>query len=46
MNACTRLHALHQLVKRLRANGSDAVLDALAPHVDALAQRFALRDER
>lgn len=47
MNACTRLHALHQLVKRLRANHSDAVLDALAPHVDALAQRFAaLRDER
>lgn len=47
MNACTRLHALHQLVKRLRANGSDAVLDALAPHIDALAQRFAaLRDER
>ena len=37
MNACTRLHALHQLVKRLRANGSDAVLDALAPHVDACA---------
>ncbi|HHT8907682.1 TPA: FUSC family protein, partial [Burkholderia cenocepacia] len=47
MNACTRLHALHQLVKRLRANHSDAVLDALAPHVDALALRFAaLRDER
>ncbi|KVH63579.1 fusaric acid resistance protein [Burkholderia sp. MSMB1072] len=47
MNACTRLHALHQLVKRLRANRSDAVLDALAPHVDALASRFAaLRDER
>ncbi|MBR8059635.1 FUSC family protein [Burkholderia dolosa] len=46
MNACTRLHALHQLVKRLRASRSDAVLDALAPHVAVLAQRFAaLRDE-
>ncbi|AYY56371.1 FUSC family protein [Burkholderia multivorans] len=47
MNACTRLHALHQLLKRVRANRADAVLEALAPHIDALAQRLAaLRDER
>ncbi|MBR8049931.1 FUSC family protein [Burkholderia vietnamiensis] len=47
MNACTRLHALHQLIKRLRVNQSDAVLGAIAPHLDGLAQRIAaLRDER
>ena len=46
MNACTRLHALHQLFKRLRANQVDVVLDALTPYVDELAQLLAaLRDE-
>lgn len=41
MDACTRLYAIHQLFKRLRANHADAVLAATAPHVDALAQRLA-----
>lgn len=36
MNACTRLHALHQLLKRLRESRADAVLAALAPHLAAL----------
>ncbi|AOK19720.1 fusaric acid resistance protein [Burkholderia cepacia] len=44
MNACTRLHALHQLVKRLRESRADAVLAALAPHLDALARRLAALD--
>ncbi|MGU7780795.1 FUSC family protein [Burkholderia sp. PU8-34] len=45
MNACTRLHALHQLVKRLRTGRADEVLAALAPHVDALAERLAALHE-
>ncbi|AOI73309.1 FUSC family protein [Burkholderia ubonensis] len=44
MNACTRLHALHQLTKRLREGRADAVLAALAPHLDALARRLAALD--
>ncbi|OJA37295.1 FUSC family protein [Burkholderia ubonensis] len=44
MNACTRLHALHQLLKRLRESRADAVLAALAPHLDALARRLASLD--
>lgn len=44
MNACTRLHALHQLLKRLRESRADAVLAALAPHLDALAWRLAALD--
>ncbi|OJB35433.1 fusaric acid resistance protein [Burkholderia ubonensis] len=44
MNACTRLHALHQLLKRLRESRADAVLAALAPHLDALARRLAALD--
>ncbi|WP_323122837.1 FUSC family protein [Burkholderia alba] len=46
MHACTRLHAFHQLLKRLRAQPSEAVTRALAPHVDALSSVFdALRGE-
>ncbi|KWC14636.1 fusaric acid resistance protein [Burkholderia ubonensis] len=44
MNACTRLHALHQLLKRLRESRADAVLAALAPHLDALARRLSALD--
>ncbi|WP_431822636.1 FUSC family protein [Burkholderia sp. F1] len=44
MNACTRLHALHQLLKRLRESRADAVLAALAPHLDALARRLVALD--
>lgn len=46
MDACTRLHALHQLFKRLRVNHANDVLAALAPHIDALAAVLdALRGE-
>lgn len=44
MNACARLHAFHQLLKRLRANHAAEVLTAIAPHVDALSGvLYALR---
>lgn len=46
MNACARLHAFHQLLRRLRANRAVEVLAAIAPHVDALpAVLSALRDD-
>ena len=41
MHACTRLHAFHQLLKRLRGSRSDAVMRALAPHVETLASLLA-----
>ncbi|HZZ11109.1 MAG TPA: FUSC family protein [Paraburkholderia sp.] len=37
MDACARLHALHQLLKRLRANGADLTLAAIAPYLHELA---------
>ncbi|AIP06016.1 fusaric acid resistance protein [Burkholderia pseudomallei MSHR338] len=44
MNACARLHAFHQLLRRLRANHAAEVLTAIAPHVDALSGvLYALR---
>lgn len=32
MDACARLHALHQLLKRLRASGATATIDAVEPY--------------
>jgi uncharacterized membrane protein YccC len=32
MDACTRLNALNQLLKRLRASGATSVIDAMAPY--------------
>lgn len=37
MDACARLHALHQLLKRLRASGASAVVDATLPYFEALS---------
>jgi uncharacterized membrane protein YccC len=37
MDACARLHALHQLLKRLRANGSAPTLAAIRPYFDELS---------
>ncbi|WP_345814770.1 FUSC family protein [Paraburkholderia sp. PREW-6R] len=37
MDACARLHALHQLLKRLRANGCTPVLSAIQPYLDELS---------
>ncbi|WP_408212737.1 FUSC family protein [Paraburkholderia dilworthii] len=37
MDACARLHALHQLLKRLRANGSESKVGAIKPYFDELA---------
>lgn len=37
MDACARLHALHQLLKRLRANGSTTTLAAIKPYFDELS---------
>ncbi|WDD91853.1 FUSC family protein [Burkholderia sp. FERM BP-3421] len=41
MHASTRLHAFHQLLKRLRGGQSDNVMRAIAPHVDTLASLLA-----
>ncbi|KWZ38539.1 fusaric acid resistance protein [Burkholderia savannae] len=46
MNACARLHAFHQLLKRLRASHAVEVLAAIGPHVDALSAALsALRGD-
>ncbi|NML34036.1 FUSC family protein [Paraburkholderia antibiotica] len=37
MDACARLHALHQLLKRLRSSGSASILAAVGPYFDELA---------
>lgn len=36
-NACTRLHALHQLLKRMHAGRTTPVLDAVRPYFDELS---------
>jgi uncharacterized membrane protein YccC len=41
MHACTRLHALRQLLKRLCDD--DAAIDLLAPYLDALSRLLAQR---
>lgn len=40
MDACTRLHALHQLLKRLRANGEGAMIDAIKPYLYELSSQL------
>ncbi|MFM0628386.1 FUSC family protein [Paraburkholderia xenovorans] len=37
MDACARLHALHQLLKRLRVNGSAPIVAAIKPYFHKLA---------
>ncbi|ACD19163.1 FUSC family protein [Paraburkholderia phytofirmans] len=41
MDACARLHALHQLLKRLRVNGSAPIVAAIKPYFDELAALMA-----
>ncbi|RKR38371.1 FUSC family protein [Paraburkholderia sp. BL17N1] len=41
MDACARLHALHQLLKRLHANGSAPIVAAIKPYFDELAALMA-----
>ncbi|QQC67376.1 FUSC family protein [Paraburkholderia ginsengisoli] len=45
MDACARLHALHQLLKRLRANGSVSTLAAIKPYLDELAALLTSQPE-
>ncbi len=51
MDACTRLHALHQLLTRVDGGGSARVSEAVAPYFEELArlliqaQQRVLRDE-
>jgi uncharacterized membrane protein YccC len=41
MDACARLHALHQLLKRLRANGRSRIVDAITPYFHELSTLLA-----
>ncbi|MFM0737694.1 FUSC family protein [Paraburkholderia xenovorans] len=41
MDACARLHALHQLRKRLRASGAERVVDAITPYFDEMSALLA-----
>ena len=41
MDACARLHALHQLLKRLRANGAVPIATAIKPYFHELAALMA-----
>jgi uncharacterized membrane protein YccC len=43
MDACARLHALHQLLKRLRASGAAPVIAAITPYFHELAALLAPR---
>jgi uncharacterized membrane protein YccC len=45
MDACARLHALHQLLKRLRANGAAPTLAAIRPYFDELSTLLMRRLE-
>jgi uncharacterized membrane protein YccC len=45
MDACARLHALNQLLKRLRANGSAPLVAAIEPYFHELAALMALQPE-
>ncbi|MGF6649840.1 putative membrane protein YccC [Paraburkholderia youngii] len=40
MDACARLHALNQLLKRLRASGAVSILAAIGPYLDELGALF------
>ena len=37
LDACARLHALHQLLKRVQANDGAALINIVSTHLDALA---------
>ncbi|HYS68355.1 MAG TPA: FUSC family protein [Paraburkholderia sp.] len=41
MDACARLHALHQLLKRSRVNGSAPMVEAIKPHFHELSSLLA-----
>jgi uncharacterized membrane protein YccC len=41
MDACARLHALHQLLKRLRVNGPSRIVDAITPYFRELSALLA-----
>ncbi|RKE39398.1 putative membrane protein YccC [Paraburkholderia sp. BL23I1N1] len=41
MDACARLHALHQLLKRLRVGGSSRIVDAITPYFHELSALLA-----
>ncbi|MFL9910792.1 FUSC family protein [Paraburkholderia sp. RL17-337-BIB-A] len=41
MDACARLHALHQLLKRLRVNGLSRIVDAITPYFHELSVLLA-----
>jgi uncharacterized membrane protein YccC len=44
-NACTRLHALHQLLKRMQAGQTKAIVDAVRPYFGELSNLLVrLRD--
>jgi uncharacterized membrane protein YccC len=45
MDSCTRLHALHQLLKRLRANHSAPMVEAIRPYFHELAALMASQPE-
>ncbi|SDE12243.1 FUSC family protein [Paraburkholderia lycopersici] len=45
MSASTRFHALHQLMNRLRADGSAATVEALEPYFHEIAPLFAKAGE-
>ncbi|ALP64594.1 FUSC family protein [Paraburkholderia caribensis] len=46
MDICARLHALHQLRKRLRGNPSVQVVQATAPYFHELSQLLGVHKER
>ncbi|MFL9994839.1 FUSC family protein [Paraburkholderia sediminicola] len=41
MDACARLHALHQLLKRLRVSGPSRMVDAITPYFGELSALLA-----
>ncbi|OAJ52789.1 FUSC family protein [Paraburkholderia ginsengiterrae] len=45
MDACARLHALNQLLKRLRVNGSAPLVAAIEPYFHELATLMALQPD-
>ncbi|MBB5428382.1 FUSC family protein [Paraburkholderia sp. CNPSo 3155] len=45
MDACARLHALNQLLKRLRASGAVSILAAVGPYFDQLGALLEARAE-
>jgi uncharacterized membrane protein YccC len=46
MDACARLHALHQLLKRLRTAGSQPMAAAIKPYFHELAALLALQSDQ